>query len=63
MSEPAKLTAKENLVTGVKFLLFSISAGVIQELSFILLTQLRTFAFMENPYWPRYIISLALSVI
>ncbi|MCL2495485.1 MAG: GtrA family protein [Oscillospiraceae bacterium] len=63
MSEPAKLTAKENLVTGVKFLLFSISAGLIQELSFILLTQLRTFAFMENPYWPRYIISLALSVI
>ena len=63
MSEPAKLTAKENLVTGVKFLLFSISAGVIQELSFILLTQLRTFAFMENPYWPRYIISLALSVV
>jgi len=63
MPEPIKLSKKENLLTGVKFLLFSISAGVIQELSFILLTQLGTFPSLENPYWPRYLISLALSVV
>ena len=60
MNEPSK---KENIATGVKFLLFSISAGVIQELSFVLLTGLGSFSSMENPYWPRYLISLVLSVV
>ena len=63
MPEPIKLSRKENITQSLKFLLFSISAGVIQELSFVLLTQLHTFSFLENPYWPRYIISLALSVV
>ena len=46
------------LVRTVKFVLFSISAGVIQILSFALLNEL-----MSWPYWPNYLISLTLSVL
>jgi len=60
---PAKLTTKENILIGLKFLLFSASAGVIQFGSFTLLTALNTFSSMENPYWPRHLISLMLSVV
>ena len=60
---PVKLSKKENILIGLKFLLFSASAGVIQFGSFTLLTALNTFSFMENPYWPRHLISLLLSVI
>jgi len=66
MSEPAapaKLSKKENLIIGLKFLLFSISAGVIQAGSFALLTWLGAFSFMENPTWLRHLIALMLSVI
>ena len=46
------------LIRTMKFVLFSISAGVIQILSFTLLNELMTW-----PYWPSYLISIALSVI
>ena len=46
------------LIRTVKFVLFSISAGVIQILSFALLNEL-----MSWPYWPSYLISLTLSVL
>lgn len=42
----------------VKFTLFSISAGIIQVVSFTLLEE----AF-HMPYWPSYLISLILSVV
>ncbi len=42
----------------VKFLLFSASAGIIQLGSFALLTE-----FSPLSYWPRYLISLILSVV
>ena len=59
----AKLSKKENLLIALKFLLFSISAGLIQAGSFALLTTLHTFSFMENPFWPRHLIALLLSVV
>ena len=51
-------TAKQNLVQSIKFLLFSISAGVIQVGSFALLNEL-----LDLPYWPAYLTSLVLSVV
>ena len=42
----------------VKFTLFSISAGLVEILSFTLLERLTNW-----PYWPKYIIALVLSVI
>ena len=42
----------------VKFVMFSISAGVIEILSFTLLNKLT-----DWPYWPCYLIALILSVI
>lgn len=42
----------------VKFVMFSISAGVIEILSFTLLNELTNW-----PYWPCYLIALILSVI
>lgn len=51
-------TAKQNIIQSVKFLLFSISAGVIQVVSFTLLNELLVLS-----YWPAYLISLVLSVL
>ena len=48
----------KELIRTIKFVLFSISAGVIQILSFTLLNELMTW-----PYWPSYLISLTLSVL
>lgn len=45
-------------IRAVKFALFSVSAGIIEVLSFTLLTSLTNW-----PYWPRYLIALVLSVI
>ncbi|MBQ9811366.1 MAG: GtrA family protein [Spirochaetales bacterium] len=42
----------------IKFTLFSISAGVIQILSFTLMNEL-----LDLPYWPCYLTALILSVI
>ncbi len=49
---------KAFFMQALKFLGFSITAGIIQILSFTLLNELCAF-----PYWPAYIISLLLSVI
>lgn len=57
-AEAVKPTAKQNFVQSVKFLLFSISAGIIQIGSFTLLE-----SFTDFPYWPCYLISLVLSVL
>lgn len=48
----------KELIRSLKFLLFSISAGVVEILSFTLLTELTPL-----PYWPRYLIALVLSVV
>lgn len=49
---------KKELIRTVKFVLFSISAGIIQIISFTLLTE-----FTPLSYWPSYLISLVLSVL
>ncbi len=56
--ENVKLTKRQNIVQGVKFLIFSASAGIIQAGSFALLNELTTWR-----YWPCYLISLTLSVL
>ena len=50
--------AKKEIVRSVKFVLFSISAGLIQMLSFTLLNE-----FLRLEYWISYLISLVLSVV
>lgn len=50
--------AKKDFIQAVKFTLFSISAGIIQALSFTLLNELLTI-----PYWPAYLTSLILSIV
>lgn len=42
----------------LKFTLFSVSAGIIQVVSFTLINEL-----LVLPYWPAYLISLVLSVV
>ena len=49
---------KKELIRTIKFTAFSMSAGLIQILSFTLLNEL-----MSWPYWPSYLISLILSVL
>ena len=49
---------RKELLRALKFTLFSISAGVIEIVSFSLLTELT-----ELPYWPCYLIALVLSVL
>ena len=53
-----KMTMNENKEHMIKFFLFSISAGVIQALSFTLL-----FEFAKFTYWPAYLVALTLSVL
>jgi len=53
-----KLTPKDNFIQFVKFSIFSISAGVIEVVSFTLLNE-----FAKFKYWPSYLIALALSVL
>jgi putative flippase GtrA len=54
----AGLSVRQNIIQMSKFVMFSISAGAIQILSFTLLSELTVL-----PYWPKYIIALALSVL
>ncbi|MBQ0017432.1 MAG: GtrA family protein [Clostridiales bacterium] len=56
------LTKKEELINLIKFVLFSISAGVIQIASFTILSEL-IFHDANNDYGISYFISLALSVL
>ncbi len=48
----------KSVFQAVKFLLFSVSAGIIQAGSFTLMNEL-----FKMPYWPAYLISLILSVL
>jgi len=58
----AVLTKKQEYINLLKFVLFSISAGVIQILSFTLLSEL-VFMDSNNDYGVSYFIALALSVL
>ena len=49
---------RKEFLRAVKFTLFSISAGIIEIVSFSLLTELTPL-----PYWPCYLIALVLSVL
>ena len=49
---------KKELIHSLKFLLFSISAGVIELAAFSLLNELTSWS-----YWPCYLIALTLSVL
>lgn len=49
---------KKELLRAVKFTLFSISAGLIEMISFALLNELTQWS-----YWPCYLVALALSVL
>lgn len=53
-----KLSSRENIVQFLKFLMFSISAGVIQAVSFTLLNEVA-----KLNYWPSYLVALTLSVL
>ena len=52
------MTGNQNLWQVIKFTLFSISAGIIQVVSFTLLNEL-----LSWNYWVSYLISLVLSVL
>ena len=52
------MSNKKEILRAVKFTLFSISAGIIQILTFTLLNE-----FADFPYWPCYLIALVLSVV
>lgn len=54
----APLTARQRAFQFIKFALFSVSAGIIQALSFTILNE-----FTGLPYWPSYLIALLLSVV
>lgn len=53
-----KLTRKENSFEVIKFIIFSVSAGVIQTISFTVINELTTWK-----YTPCYLIALTLSVL
>ncbi|MBN2557922.1 MAG: GtrA family protein [Clostridia bacterium] len=53
-----KSSTRETVVQFLKFTMFSVSAGVIQAISFTLLNEFTGF-----PYWPSYLIALILSVV
>jgi putative flippase GtrA len=53
-----KMSGKENFLQFLKFTAFSISAGIVQVLTFTLLEQLLTL-----PYWPSYLIALIASFV
>lgn len=54
---------KKEVIRAVKFLLFSISAGVVQILSFTLLNEVIFVDGGEVGYWLSYLIALVLSVL
>ena len=58
LETPSSSNKKAETLRLVKFVFFSISAGLIQLLSFTLLNEL-----IKLPYWPSYLISLILSVL
>ncbi len=52
------MSKKEPLLQAVKFTLFSLSAGIIQVVSFALFNEL-----LQWWYWPAYLVSLILSIV
>lgn len=52
------LTPRQNAIQVIKFVLFSISAGAIQAITFTLMNET-----MNLPYWPCYLTALIASVI
>ena len=52
------MSRKKEVIRSLKFLLFSISAGVIELAAFSLLNELTSWS-----YWPCYLVALALSVL
>ncbi len=57
-NQQVALTKKDNITHIIKFTLFSISAGIIQFISFTILFEL-----FHLEYWPAYLIALTLSVL
>ena len=57
-NESINKNKKENIEHAVKFLLFSMSAGIIQVISFTLIYEI-----IKLSYWPSYLIALILSVV
>ena len=53
-----KLDKKTELLRSLKFLFFSVSAGIIELVSFAILNET-----LGWPYWPCYLIALVLSVL
>lgn len=53
-----KQEARSELLRSIKFLLFSVSAGVIELVSFALLNEI-----LHLPYWVSYLVALVLSVL
>ena len=53
-----KLDKKTELLRSLKFLFFSVSAGIIELVSFAILNEA-----LGWPYWPCYLIALVLSVL
>ena len=49
---------KKEIIRGIKFTLFSISAGIIEIVAFTLLNE-----FTEFEYWPCYLTALVLSIL
>ena len=49
---------RKEIARGIKFTLFSVSAGIIEFAAFALLD-----GFTPWPYWPKYLIALVLSVL
>lgn len=60
--KPKKLTKKQELLNMLKFIMFSISAGIIQILAFTLFSEL-IFSDAGNEYGWSYFIALTLSVL
>lgn len=52
------MNKQKEITRGIKFVLFSVSAGLIEFVSFALLD-----IFTQWPYWPKYLIALILSVL
>lgn len=52
------LTPRETKIQILKFTLFSISAGIIQVITFTIMNET-----LELPYWPSYLTALVLSVL
>ncbi|MDR2647347.1 MAG: GtrA family protein [Oscillospiraceae bacterium] len=60
---PVKLTKKQTLIQTVKYFLFAASAGLIQGITFTILTETGVFRDSDRKYGPSYLIALVLSVI